>query len=330
MNRIIILLISIAFLVTCKTDQEAKQKPVVTKRVQVPVFSSDGAYQYIEKQLSFGYRIPGTDEHKACKDWMVEEMRSLGAEVHEQKFTAKLHDGVSAESYNIIAQINPKHKSRIFVAAHWDSRRESDYDANEDNKEKPLLGADDGGSGVGVALELVKTLSENPIDMGVDIILFDAEDQGETQGKQETWCLGSQYWARNIYPKKYRPKYGILLDMVGAKDAQFKKDDVSMRYAPEIVNKIWALAASMGHGDQFLDFNGCSVIDDHLFVNLIAGIKTIDIINQVNQGDEDANACFGDHWHTQGDDMSIIDKKTLKKVGQVVTAVLYKESGNQL
>jgi len=329
MNRILLLFISLSFVFGCTSDKAAK-KPLPVKRVQVPKFSEDGAYNYIEKQLSFGYRIPGTDEHKACKDWMVEELTRLGADVHVQEFDAKFFTGEVAKSYNIIAQINPKHKSRIFIAAHWDSRRVADHDPDESMQGKPIEGADDGGSGVGVAMEIAKTLLENPIDMGVDIVLFDAEDQGEGgAGSTTSWCLGSQHWSRNLYPKKYSPRYGILLDMIGSENPRFAKDYHSVRYAPNVVNKIWGLARDMGYSDLFVDEPGCQLTDDHFFVNTIANIPTIDIINQINQSDQ-SNSCFVGHWHTLGDDISVIDKRSLRIVGQVVTAALYKESGNQL
>ena len=314
-------------MVSCKTDDKKIKTQTTKTQVKIPAFSGDAAYGLVEKQLAFGYRIPGTTEHKACKDWMVEELESYGAEVIVQDFDAKFFTGETVESFNIVAQFNPKQKKRIFVAAHWDSRREADHDPNESEQSKPIMGADDGGSGVAVAMQIAKTLQENPIDMGVDIILFDAEDQGNGKGGgSETWCLGSQYWARNLAPKGYNPQYGILLDMVGSKHPRFAKDSVSKRYAPHVLNKVWTLASNMGYSDMFVNQNGGSITDDHYFINLIANIPTIDIINQK----KGAKTGFGSHWHTHDDNIDVIDKRSLRVVGQVVTAVLYKESIDQL
>ena len=312
----------------CKTDSNSKvsETPKSSTPIKVPGFSGDEAYAYIEKQLSFGYRVPGTESHVACKDWMAAELESMGAKVTVQEFDAKFYSGETSKAFNVIAKFNPKAKKRVFVCAHWDSRRVADQDPDQTKQDQPIMGADDGGSGVAVALQIAKTIQANPIDMGVDIILFDAEDQGGSEGGRNSWCLGSQYWAKNLVPHDYEPTYGILLDMVGSKNARFAKDRVSARYAGDVQNKIWRLAKSMGYSDLFVDQVGLELTDDHYFINVIAGIPTIDIINQSTTG----RSGFGDYWHTHADDIDIIDKRSLRITGQVVTAALYRESGGQL
>jgi hypothetical protein len=257
-------------------------------------------------------------------------MEHYGARVKVQEFKASFQNIKDADAFNIIGQINPEKSRRILLAAHWDSRSRSDHDLDEANHNKPVLGADDAGSGVAVLLEIARIINENPIDLGIDIIFFDAEDQGDSGDACQiscSWSLGSQYWSRNIYPKNYKPEYGILLDMVGAKNASFYKEGISMSYASEQTNKIWTLAQRMGYSDFFIDKRTSSIIDDHVFVNTIARIPMLDIINmKPESGDQMFQKC----WHTQCDDMSGIDKRTLRVVGQVVSAVLYKESGNSL
>jgi len=270
-------------MLACKSDtvKTAPAKP----RVNIPAFDKEGAFSYVEKQCAFGPRVPGTDAHKQCKDWMMAEFAALGAKVHSQDFTGNLYTGDKMPGSNIIAQFNPEKQRRIFLSAHWDSRRV------------------------------------------VDIVLFDVEDQGERESQdRESWCLGSQYWAKNLYPENYKPEYGILLDMVGAKNPRFAKDQVSRRYAPKVQEKIWNLAKIMGYSDKFVNELGGNLTDDHYFVNVIAGIPMVDIINQV----KDSPHGFGPHWHTHDDNIDVIDKNSLRVVGQVVLATLYKESDNSI
>ena len=182
-------------------------------------------------------------------------------------------------------------------------------------------------------LEIARLLKENPISIGVDLILFDAEDQGESEGREDTWCLGSQYWAQHPHVQGYRATYGILLDMVGAKGATFQKEDLRNVFMPEKVTKInslydrvWTLARGMNHGELFVDYKGKPFIDDHYFINSATDIPMIDIINKPVGGTKG----FGSHWHTHDDNMNVIDLATLGAVGQVVTAFVYNSSKTPL
>ena len=316
-----LLAISFSFF-ACKEDPAPVSQRDKVVPVKVPAINADSAKFYLEQQLTFGPRVPGTREHIECKDWLVSIFKNFGAEVIEQNFDARLYTGKTVPGTNIIAQINPSHRKRVLLSAHWDTRMIADYDPISSNKTKPIPGADDGASGVAVLIEIARTIQANPIDLGIDIVLFDAEDQGQSQGANTTWCLGSQYWSRNMHSMKSKPKYGILLDMVGAKAPRFARDAVSARYAPQILNKVWKLAQNMGYSDMFVNDAGGQITDDHFFVNTIAKIPMIDIINQP-LGSETG---FVPHWHTMQDDLSVIHKRTLRVVGQVVTAVLYKES----
>lgn len=285
--------------------------------VKVPRFSGDSAMAFLEKQLSFGYRIPGTPEAEACKDWMVDKLESYGANVIEQDFKVSFMDENDIPATNVIAEFNPRNNRRILLCAHWDSRKVADKENDPELMSQPIMGADDGASGVAALIEFARVFSENPINIGIDIVLFDAEDQGI--GPASTWALGSQHWSLNPHRKGYDAEFGILLDMVGAKNARFGKEGYSVQYAAKYVDKIWKLAQAMGYGDLFQNFNAPPITDDHYWVNVQAQIPTVDIINLPGNRGE-----FGKYHHTHADDIDIIDPRTLRVVGQVVTAVVYK------
>jgi len=300
--------------------------PAPKKQVVVPKFEQDSAYQFIERQVAFGPRVPNTDGHRAARNYLIETLKSFGANVIAQDFTAKAYTGTVLNGTNIIASYNPDHPRRVLLAAHWDSRHIADYDPDESRQDEPILGADDGGSGVGVLMEIARVIQNNPIDLGVDIVLFDAEDHGESKGEDITsWCLGSQHWASNLHKQGYTADFGILLDMVGSKNARFTKEEISRAYAPNVLNKVWKLSQNMGYGNYFVNIDSRQIIDDHYFVNDIARIPTIDIINRP----EGSETGFGHYWHTHADDMSVIDKQTLRAVGQTVLAVIYQKSAGR-
>lgn len=308
---------------SCETDTKPKVKPskgtTPKTAIKMPSFSQDSAYAHIEKQLSFGYRIPGTKEHEACKDWFVEKFKSYGAKIDVQEFKASFLGLNSQQSYNVIASFNPKAKKRLLFAAHWDSRLIAEKDEDPKLKDKPIYGADDGASGVGVLIEIARLLHENPIETGIDIVLFDAEDQGQDG---ENWCLGSKYWSMNPHKKGYDAKFGILLDMIGAKNARFGYEEISVKYGRKILDKVWGLAGGMGYGSYFERYNAGSIMDDHYYVNVNMGIPMIDIINRPLTVDHG----FGEYHHTHKDNIDIISKQTLKAVGRVVTAVIYNDA----
>lgn len=334
-----LVLTSICFL-SCESDPQGPDKSatgqeVINKR-KIPAFQADSAYAYVKKQVDFGIRLMGTPTHVQCKDWLAAKLKSFGAEVIEQDFDANVYTGEKLPATNVIGQYNPDANKRILLCAHWDSRHIAEEDPDEVKKKEPILGADDGASGVGVLLEVARLLGENEIDMGVDIIFFDAEDHGQNRtdpnatqkeilDNMRTWCLGSQHWGANKHKANYKAKYGILLDMVGAKNARFPKEEYSLSVAPGVVNKTWKLAKAMGFGNHFVEERDGPITDDHVFVHQVGGVPTIDIINMSNK----PNQTFGNHWHTHDDNMDVIDKRTLKAVGRVLTAVIYKENNGE-
>ena len=314
---------------TAETPQETVSAPKV-KPVPIPPFNKDSAYAFVAKQVSIGTREPGSKGIEECREWMISMLKKYDAEVHEQKFNATYYSGETHPGVNIIGKINPSHKNRVILAAHYDTRFIAEQDSDPTRQNDPILGADDGGSGVGILMEIARIISENPIDLGVDLIFFDAEDQGKRGGgieTRDTWCIGSQYWSKNPHESGYDAKFGILLDMVGAENATFSRENVKGVYRnatelTELYQKVWALARAMKKGSYFQNRIAGGITDDHYFVNTFAGITMIDIINRPMVSESG----FGPHWHTHNDNIDIISPSTLGAVGQVVTAVIYKES----
>lgn len=303
-----------------KTTSTEKNKPTVN----VPVFSADSAYKYVAAQVDFGPRVPNTAQHRACSEYLSNQLRAFGAEVTEQHAKVVAFDGTVLNAINIIGSFQPEKKRRVLLFAHWDTRPWADEDADEKNHKKPILGANDGASGVGVLLEIARQLGQTPTEVGIDIIFFDAEDYGAYEGhpnSENSWCLGSQYWTRTPHIPGYKAQFGILLDMIGAPNATFFREQISDYYAPNIVNKIWSKAEQLGFSNHFINQKGGAITDDHLYVNKIIGIPSANII----QYHPNTEKGFGSYWHTIDDTMTNIDKGTLNAVGTTVLHVIYEE-----
>jgi len=195
---------------------------------------------------------------------------------------------------------------------------------------QPVLGANDGASGVGVLLELARQFSifHFPFSIGIDLVFFDAEDMGTPsfytgKEREDTWCLGSQLWARQRKKdgtsKAY--EFGILLDMVGSPDAVFPKEYYSLQYASPYVEKVWRMASQLGYGRYFRDTRSYPLTDDHYYVCTMAGIPCLDIIHY----DAHNGTGFAHYWHTTHDDMQNISKTTLDAVGRTLMTLIQNE-----
>lgn len=294
-----------------------------------PHFDADSAYHFIQTQVDFGPRVPNTDAHKRCGDYLVEKLTQFGASVTEQHADITFYDGSLVRLRNIIGSYFPEKEKRILLAAHWDSRPFADQENEEIKQQQPILGADDGASGTGILLEIARQLQQNPIDVGIDIVLFDLEDSGQptfskTHIDGNWWCMGSQYWSENPHQKDYKADFGILLDMVGAKDATFLYEGYSYQHAKSVLKKVWQIADELGFGTHFVKKSGSYITDDHVAINEVLRIPTIDIIHLKNN-----ETGFAPHWHTLDDTMHVICRRTLKAVGQTVMEVIYREKSNK-
>lgn len=308
-----------------KTTQTEQPQQVVN----VPAFNADSAYSFVKKQVDFGPRVPNTTPHQQAGDYFIRTFEDYGASVTVQEFESTTFDGKKLNLRNIVASFFPEQKKRILLAAHWDTRPFADKDDHD--QKKPIDGANDGASGVAILLEIARVLhtSDNP-QVGIDMILFDGEDWGETEnmrvpvknGLDYWWCLGSQYWAKHKHKPNYSAYYGILFDMVGGKNAQFYREGFSLQFAPKIVEKVWNTAERLGYSHIFVKKNQGEIIDDHLFVNQYGKIPTIDIVAH-----DPATGSFGSFHHTHDDALDIISKETLKAVGETALHVIYHEEG---
>lgn len=324
----LILLLPLMFF-GCNGDDstpDTPPRPQLPSLPPTPLFDADSAYAFVQKQVDFGPRVPGTAAHSACGDWLVAKLQGYGAEVIEQTGTVKIYTGQELPLRNIIGRFNPEAKERILLFAHWDTRPFADRDT--ERKNEPIDGANDGASGVGVWLEVARHLSAKKHGPGIDILFTDVEDYGQPSGamglderSMDTWALGAQYFAKNPHVPGYTARFGILLDMVGARDARFYREAISMQYAPAIVNKVWKTAAALGHGDRFVAETKYFVgTDDHVPINKVLRIPSIDIIQY-----DPSTQAFGPYWHTHDDNMDVIDRETLKAVGRTVQEVVWKE-----
>ena len=296
------------------TTSETNSPDTATSAAQAirKAFDGEGAYALTRQQCDFGPRVPGTPAHAKCAEWLESTLKGSCDTVMVQTGTVQTATEGKMGIKNIIGIINPEASQRLLLLAHWDTRPWADNDPDASNHSKPVMGANDGASGVGVLLQLASQLKAESPTIGVDIVLVDAEDMGEDDN-EESWGLGTQYWVQHPHVKGYKPLFGVLLDMVGASDATFTREYYSTQYAGGFVDLVWKCAA----GSHFINAQGGAVTDDHVFVNR-AGIPCVDIIDLRS----DSPTGFCPEWHTINDTMGAIDPATLAQVGQTLLNVI--------
>lgn len=322
--KFIAILFPILMASSCKHNQDNNQSVETTteNKIVKPEFSADSAYLFTQQQVDFGARVPGTPAQQKCATYFEQKLKTYGASVVVQKTNVVVYNGKSVPCINVIASYNPEVKRRLMICTHWDARPFADQD--DSAVAKPILAADDGGSGSAILLEIARQLQKKNPEIGVDLVFLDVEDYGQpeyelNQKQGDFYCLGTQYWCNNPHVPNYKAENGILLDMVGAKGATFTYEGVSMQYAPAFMKQVWSTAAQLGYGNFFQKELTDQIIDDHYYINQMAKIPTIDIISRTYA----TRSGFPKHWHTHEDDMDIIDKLTLQAVGETVLATIY-------
>lgn len=277
-------------------------------------FNPNNAYDYIKKQTDLGPRIYGSDAHKKVRTFFKEEIKSMGYEVFIHNFDAPYIEGRDGE--NIYAFLEGESEEYIILASHYDSRMVAEKDRKIENRNKPIDGANDGASSSGILLELMNSLKNEKLPYGICFILFDLEDDGNlfyNNGNsliETDWIQGSIAFVKSKILEKEKIKFGILLDMVGSKDAKFKYESFAYSYYPNIYEKIWDFADDLGYKNYFVKEHYGMITDDHIPF-LMERIPFIDIIDMGYQ-----------YHHTTEDTIDKIDIKTLEAVGRTVEYTL--------
>ncbi|MCS7170299.1 MAG: M28 family peptidase [Candidatus Kapabacteria bacterium] len=296
---------------TGATDTEVARSPV-------PLFDAAHAYRLIEQQIAFGPRAPGLPGHDSCRRFLRQFLTQYADTVFEQPFSRQVY-GVELRLTNIGASFRTELPVRVLLCAHWDTRPYADEELEPRNQRVPILGANDGGSGVAVLLELARVLSQHPPPIGVDILLLDGEDYGKA-GDMEHFCLGSRYAAHH-YPFPILPRWVVVVDLVGDREAWLPWEEYSWRSAPELLQVLWEIGAK--HAPSvFRKEMVAPVFDDHVpFIQ--AGFRAIVIIDAELVGNRSPNPRRR-YWHTLRDTPQNISQGTLRAVGQTLVEWLYK------
>ena len=274
-----------------------------------PRFDGERAFTFLQEQCDIGHRYPGSREHRILQRYLAERLESFGANLSLQPFDGVLTTGDTLHLVNIIGNYNTSSGKRILLGAHYDTRPMADLDPDPANRSVPITGANDGASGVAVLLEIARLLDTCPPPVGVDIVLFDGEDFGES-GVAEDFCLGSSYFASNL--RGYMPYAAIIVDMVGDSDLLIKQEGFSRASAPWIYDEIFTIAERLDLG-QFSREPGVSIIDDHLPL-IQAGLSAVDLIDFDYE-----------YWHTVEDTPDKCSPESLEAVGRVLVEFIWQQ-----
>jgi Zn-dependent M28 family amino/carboxypeptidase len=244
--------------------------------------------------------------------WLDSLLRQRADTVVVQSWKHVTAKGDTLALQNFLARFNPSAEKRILFLAHWDSRPRADSPQSRDST-KPVLGANDGGSGVALLLGVADVLKRAPPAIGVDLLFVDGEDYGDFTKAPDDVLIGSRYYgAHQVATSK--PLYAVLFDLIADKDLQIYQEGNSLVGAPEVVELVWDTAKDLGYGGYFIASPRHTLIDDHLELQK-AGIRAIDVV------DFDYPA-----WHTVYDTIDKVSAASLQVVGDVATALVRRES----
>jgi glutaminyl-peptide cyclotransferase len=292
-------------------------------------FDGQAALAYAKAQIDFGPRPPGTPAHDKAGDWIVAEMKKRTDSVSEQRWTQTTAKGLQLPLRNILARFNPSAAQRVLYITHWDTRPTADDDLNYGNKTQPILGANDGASGVGLFVALADVFKKTPPSVGVDLLFVDGEDWGafdvDTAGNYPDALFGSQYFANHLPSPDYKPLFGVLFDMIGDADLQIYQEANSAERAPEVVSRVWQTAADLGYENYFIKDVGQAITDDHMPF-LKKGLHVIDVLD-IQYGPLPNNYGAGtqpttNYHHTLQDTFDKISAKSLQIVGDVAVTLV--------
>jgi Iap family predicted aminopeptidase len=265
------------------------------------------------KQAQFGPREPGSIGHDRCLKYLQNELGKYADVVSPQTFSYPVPNWKRVQLTNLLASFNTLAKDRLFISAHWDTRPWADQDQDKKNRTKPLIGANDGASGVAIILELARELKQLSPTVGVDFVLFDGEDLGTT-GFGDSFSVGAKHFAKNR-PAGFNPRFGINIDMVGDRNLEIEREQNSETLAPDVQNLVFSTARRLML-PGFIDSPGHEITDDHLPLN-DAGIPTIDLIDF--KYPDSSNK----YWHTLADTPDKCSAESLGAVGTLLLEIIY-------
>lgn len=275
-------------------------------------FDGAAALNFVQTQLGFGPRIPGSSGHDRMAAWLDSLLRTQADSVLVQRWTHRTVPGDSLHLVNFIARFNPAAATRILFLAHWDTRPKADGPMSRDST-LPVPGANDGASGVALLLGIAAALKRAPPAIGVDLLFVDGEDYGDFNLDQDV-LLGSRYYAAHQAPGP-APRFAVLFDMVGDKELRIPQEGLSLVAAPDVVEQVWSLAERMGHADVFVREEQGALTDDHVPLQQ-AGIRAIDLIDFTFGGPDNK-------WHhTPDDTFDKVSAASLQLVGDVAMALV--------
>ncbi len=275
-------------------------------------FDGDRAIGYLEDLCKIGPRISGSEGMRKQQALLRKHFESLGGKVTLQRFTARQKSQrQSTEMANLVVSWWPDRQRRVLLCSHYDTRPIADQEPDIRRWREPFLSANDGGSGVALLMELAHQIKDVPA-VGVDMVFFDGEEYVfDPRPDGDTYFFGSEHFAREYRQGRPKCQYGagVLLDMVGGKDAHFPIERNSWLSAAALVQTLWQTAAKQGCA-AFRNELGFEVRDDHIALNR-AGIPTVDVI------DFDYA-----HWHRLSDVPANGSADSLTQVARVLWAWL--------
>ena len=280
----------------------------------MPQFDSQSAFKRLIEQCDFGPRNPGSEGHENTKNYIINITKAFADSVIVQNFSFESAlEKKSHQGFNIVARFNPLSETQILIGAHWDTRPYADRDLKSENFYKPILGANDGASGVAILLELAKLLNKNKPAIGVNLVFFDAEDSGVSE-KSESYCKGSIFFAKNLPIPNI--KEAIILDMVGDKQLSLPIERNSLNFNPTLVRQLWDRAKELNL-KAFKGVVGLAIYDDHVPLFQYANIPSIDII------DFRYPNSFKNYWHTVEDTPENCSSESLGQVGTLMVDYIF-------
>ncbi len=314
------LLAALVLAAGCGDEPEPSgEVPDPAARVERPAFDAGSAHELLRRQVEFGPRVPGTEGHRAQLEWMVEHLEDRADTVVVDSFRHRAADGRELPLRNVWARFEGAEPGRrVLLLAHWDTRPRSENAPDPDDRDEPVPGANDGASGTAVLLELADVFAARRPPVTVDLLLVDGEDYGP--GSDDMY-LGARRYAERVhdpegpYPDG-RPTYAVLVDMVADADPRFPVEGYSAERAPQVVQRVWDVAHSLGYGRLFPLRVGQAVTDDHIPL-LDAGIPAIDIIDfEYGPGNR--------FWHTPEDVPENTSPRGLEAVGETLAELIYR------